>query len=603
MKRMISAISSLAIAATAIGGTLAMSTSAAVDKTIIEFATEVGGKRVNTIEAKAGDKIPFSIYIPQSSGINTLSLKLSINGGKTLGEGLVEYPALDSDAGKKYYATTEGSKDKDKAGTTAKHPWAFGNYGITMTDGAYAAPYCFDSRLYKYTGKNAKVISKQAGNASLAGTCPITDDSMNINWMHSDMVSDHKNVDAYGAFVAAGSDYDAYKETTTWDKSASWAYDYAFVTGNLNLPSNLADGTYVLSVYEEDYYNSNSFFNVDPDDTSKVKPVPTSSSISGADGAVAHEIIPLTIKVGKPSDDPGETTDAPTQTTKAPDKTDAPGKTDAPAPAGTIELALVEDETGKSAYTAEPGEEMTVDLIVKGGDPGTAGMQLYFKWDKGLEITGMDDAMEAYQVSTKWNPDDGSYVFTTGKGKNETAADGSVMSYFYITAPTKEGTYTMTLDESRNNMIRPEGDIETVPSTPYKFTALTVTVGSKPSTTEEPKQTTEAPKQTTEAPDQTTEEPKQTTEVPTTEVPSTEAPGDVIWGDASCNKEVTIGDVVLLNKHLAGNGDLSAQGLKNVDVNHNGKPDTQDAVKIKAYLAELIAKADLAAAGNYTPKK
>ena len=169
MKRLISAISSLAIAATAIGGTLAMSTSAAVDKTIIEFATEKDGKRVNTIEAKAGDKIPFSIYVPQSSGINTLSLKLSINGGKTLGEGLVEYPALDSEDGKKYYATTEGAKDKDKAGTTAKHKWAFGNYGITMSDGAYASPYCFDSRSFKYNGKKAALCEKKGISKATLG--------------------------------------------------------------------------------------------------------------------------------------------------------------------------------------------------------------------------------------------------------------------------------------------------------------------------------------------------------------------------------------------------------------------------------------------------
>ncbi len=586
MKRLISAISSLAIAATAIGGTLAMSTSAAVDKTIIEFATEKDGKRVNTIEAKAGDKIPFSIYVPQSSGINTLSLKLSINGGKTLGEGLVEYPALDSEEGKKYYATTEGAKDKDKAGTTAKHKWAFGNYGITMSDGAYADPYCFDSRSYKFTGKNAKVITKQAGNASLAGTCPITDDAMNINWMHGDMVSAHEDVDALGAFKAAGEDYEKYTKTTTWDKSVSWAYDYAFMTANLNLPSNLADGTYVLSVYEEEYYNAKSFFNVDLDDATKLKPVPTNSSISGANGAAAHEIIPLTIKVGDVT--PDETTEAPKQTTEAPKQTtEAPKETQGDVPEGSMKLAFVEDETGKSTYTAEPGEEMTIDLIVVGGDPGTAGMQLYFKWDSKLKITGMDDAMDAYQVSTKWNPADGSYVFTTGTGKNEKAADGAVMSYFYVTAPTAEGTYKIDIDSSRKNMIRPEGDIETVPSTPYAFQAMTITVGSAPETT------TKAPETTTKAPETTTEPVGTTINQPE---------GDVVWGDTTLDGDVTIGDVVMLNKHLAGGTKLSAQALKNADVNHNNQPDTQDAVKIKAYLAELISKADLAAAGNYKAK-
>ena len=154
-----------------------------------------------------------------------------------------------------------------------------------------------------------------------------------------------------------------------------------------------------------------------------------------------------------------------------------------------IVLALVEDETGKSTYTAKPGEEITVDLVVVKNDPGTAGMQLYFKWDSKLKITGMDDAMDAYQVAAKWNPEDGSFVFTTGTGKNEKAANGSVMSYFYVTAPTAEGTYKMTLDESRKNMIRPEGPIDEVPSTPYAFTGLTIKVSNEPeeTTTTEPK--------------------------------------------------------------------------------------------------------------------
>ena len=149
-------------------------------------------------------------------------------------------------------------------------------------------------------------------------------------------------------------------------------------------------------------------------------------------------------------------------------------------------------------------------------------------------------------------------------------------------------------------MIRPEGDIETVPSTPYKFTAMTIKVGGAPeTTTEAPKDTTAAPKDTTAAPKDTTEAPKDTTAAPKD---TTEPEGNVVWGDTTLDGDVTIGDVVMLNKHLAGGTKLNAQALKNADVNHNNQPDTQDAVKIKAYLAELISKADLAAAGNYKAK-
>ncbi len=88
MKKFISALSSLVIAATAMGGALAISTDAAStpDSTIVAFRSN--GE--SSVKAKAGDTVPVAMYIPQSQGFNTLTVKASINGGATLDQGSVK---------------------------------------------------------------------------------------------------------------------------------------------------------------------------------------------------------------------------------------------------------------------------------------------------------------------------------------------------------------------------------------------------------------------------------------------------------------------------------------------------------------------------------
>ena len=86
MKKFISALSSLAIAATAMGGALAFSADAAtntkVDDTIISFRSN--GK--NEVIGEKGKTVPVSVYIPQSSGFHSINLKFAINGKETLAQ-------------------------------------------------------------------------------------------------------------------------------------------------------------------------------------------------------------------------------------------------------------------------------------------------------------------------------------------------------------------------------------------------------------------------------------------------------------------------------------------------------------------------------------
>lgn len=628
MKRFISAISSLVIAATAMGGTFALSTDAAtngkVDKTIIEFTTEVGGKRTSEVTAKAGDTIPVKIYVPQSSGINTLAMKMTINGDKTLGQGTIEYPTADSDIGKAYYATDEGKKHLSDAGKVAKNEYLFGNYGITMDHkggSGYADPYCFDSG-YCTAEEDEEGLwgnGKKAGGYTNAGTVPFTDYAMNINWMHKAAVQSKRNIDAYAAaksFLDSQDDlsdvnYKDYTPVTTWTKDEAWAYDYAFAETNLVLPADLPDGVYVLDIFKDTYVNSGSVFDADLSDPTKLKVTTTNSSIAGKDGKVAYESVPLTITVGEVKDtttttattpDPGKDTTTSTTTTIS-DVT--PGSSEN-VPAGTIVFNFIPQ--GKT-YTAgktntvnvAKGEQVTVDLTVS-NDPGTAGVQLYFTFDPALTL-GRRKAGDAYDVDVTWNKDDYSYVFTTANGKNQTAADGAVMSSFIFTMPDKDGSYTIDLNENaaKPNQVRDERPVDEWPDTPYIFHGLTFIVGDAVETTTTTVTSTDT---TTSTSDTTTSSSSSdtTTSSSTTETTtiSTVPPvGDAVWGDVNCDNDVRINDVVLLNKYLAGNATPSAQGLINADVNHSGGPDTKDSVKIKAYLAQLIEKDALAAVGDY----
>jgi hypothetical protein len=88
-----------------------------------------------------------------------------------------------------------------------------------------------------------------------------------------------------------------------------------------------------------------------------------------------------------------------------------------------------------------------------------------------------------------------------------------------------------------------------------------------------------------------------TTETTTTE--TTIPQGDVVWGDTNCDGEVTIADVVLLNKSIAKNATLSPQGAKNANCQNDSTLDTKDAACIKGYLALVIKYEVLGQADAY----
>jgi len=586
MKKFISALSSLVIAATAMGGALAISTDAAStpDSTIVAFRSN--GE--TAVKAKAGDKVPVSVYVPQSQGFNTLTLKTSINGAATLDQGSVQ------DMNAKVYETFKGS---------------FGNYGITTSDVAWpqggADPCCLDSGII--SGQKMFAGYAEAGNALF------TENAFSIMYQASHAISytaakyglekGSKDIDSYIAWEAAGKPaYDGYTPAFTWSKDDFDSYKYPLVSFNLNLPSDLKDGTYVLDVYYDEYLNCNpsALFDSKTND-----PLPESmltystSSAKGIGGANTLKSEKLTITVGEPPQSDETTTTAPVTT---PDKATTTVKQDDPPvvdPAGAIVYDLKTANStlsgNKNTVTVKPGEKIDV-LWTVSKDQKIAGMQMYFDISEiiaaGGKYLGAEQG-DAYMLIPTFNDDfagktreedvnGGQIIYTFGGNKEYIAAeDGALIYTFQIQAPEKAGTYNIVNDTSRGDVTKVTPRV----GDPLSFVIheLAITVSG-----DEPQQTTTTV--TTPAPQQetTTTVTTPAPQVQTTTTTATPDDGDVLYGDVNCDKQVRINDVVLLNRYLAKTADVSAQGKKNADCVKDGNITADDSTAIKEFLARLI---------------
>ncbi|MBR4320031.1 MAG: dockerin type I repeat-containing protein, partial [Oscillospiraceae bacterium] len=92
----------------------------------------------------------------------------------------------------------------------------------------------------------------------------------------------------------------------------------------------------------------------------------------------------------------------------------------------------------------------------------------------------------------------------------------------------------------------------------------------------------------TEAPTQAQTETSQ----PTTEQIVT-PPTGVTPGDADCNGEVDILDVISINKAIMGKEILNSAGLYNIDFNQNGKPDSDESMKVLKCIVGMISQNQL----------
>lgn len=76
----------------------------------------------------------------------------------------------------------------------------------------------------------------------------------------------------------------------------------------------------------------------------------------------------------------------------------------------------------------------------------------------------------------------------------------------------------------------------------------------------------------------------------TTEEPVT----NIRYGDADLNEKVNILDVIYINRAIMGRDVLEGQGLINVDLNKNNKPESDEALAILKFIVGLVTEEDLA---------
>ena len=132
-------------------------------------------------------------------------------------------------------------------------------------------------------------------------------------------------------------------------------------------------------------------------------------------------------------------------------------------------------------------------------------------------------------------------------------------------------------------------------SVTYNTITLVYEYEKEPAESTETTVTTEAPEtsESTAASETTASETAETTA--SESVPSTETTIDInveptLLGDATCDNEIDVRDVTLLNQYIVKMSDLTEQGIANSDVIKDNAIDLKDLGQLKKYIIKLIDK-------------
>ena len=158
----------------------------------------------------------------------------------------------------------------------------------------------------------------------------------------------------------------------------------------------------------------------------------------------------------------------------------------------TYEIATVEGEAGA---------DVDVPITVKGTDPGTAGMVLELSADSNLKLKRRLNG-DAYEGAPTWNATTLTYIWNAGDGRNLVAADGATLTTLRFTVPAdaKPGDeYPITFRSDLCKVIDQDGNKLDV-----TFTDGKIIIPAATTTTEEVTTTTTAAATTTSAPAATT---------------------------------------------------------------------------------------------------
>jgi hypothetical protein len=451
----------------------------------------------------------------------------------------------------------------------------------------YSDPSCFISG--KVTNS-----SMDAGYVKAEQTVVASAEAWKALFASSTCLSAGQNLDSYGKFASEGGGqmmdddgaaiYKTFTQATTWTKDESWAYDYSFLEGELTLPSDLPDGVYKLDVYKGEFVDSQFLEDFQVEQNGKfvedlkngTLPKVRSSLIDVQNSAHKEfESVPLVITVGNP---PTVTTES-TTTSKTTTSTSTTTSSSSTVNPSGIVYDLVPasgeytfDGTNNVVEVGQ-GDTVTVNWTVKNDEAEVGGLEYTLDISKVASVANAKKGT-AYRINPTINTDNaGQITYVWASKEIFHANDGAVIMSMDVTVPSIDGEYTIGLKSGETAMTA--GHDVGVNYTPT-FHGITFKVGAKTTTTETTTTGTTTSSTTTST----------TTTSTTTE--TTHGDQEVFWGDSNCDKQVSIADVVLLNRHLAGTAKLSDQGAKNADVVFNNKLEPSDSKVIKGYLALLI---------------
>ena len=183
----------------------------------------------------------------------------------------------------------------------------------------------------------------------------------------------------------------------------------------------------------------------------------------------------------------------------------------------TYEIATVEGEAGA---------DVDVPITIKGTDPGTAGMILELSADSNLKLKRRLNG-DAYEGAPTWNATTLTYVWNAGDGRNLVAKDGATLTTLKFTVPAdaKPGDeYPITFrsdlckvidqDGNKLDVTFTDGKIIIPEATTTTTAAATTTTAAETTTTTAAATTTTAAATTTSAPATTTTAAPVTTTLP-----------------------------------------------------------------------------------------
>ena len=343
--------------------------------------------------------------------------------------------------------------------------------------------------------------------------------------------------------------------TSNWYMGYVWTCggsDYEWIGGksdahpmfvfDVTIPKGTPDGDYELVYCDYNTDKTGSSYN--PSCVIETK----EGRCTSKDNTLNLETMKIT--VGGGSTDPGTTTTtAPPPITTTTTTKPNPGPD--PQPSGDVSFDF-------GNWTAKPGDDVKVPVKLTANGNRIISMDVVFKQDSPLTMTEIGDTANCLDratiskslelpglnfISKDENGDgiiakDGGTVFTLTYHVSENAKPGEYKIGFGDKAEVFKDNTAWTYKVSAINGVITVGDVVTTTTTAPITTTTTTTTKPDP----QPTTTT------------TTPDPQPVTKL---------APD---WGDANCDGNVNVADVVVLNRQLNGTLDLTAQGKVNADV-------------------------------------